>query len=153
MDYDPFILSQLASAQFALGPYVLHIWSRTTWMQVHTSEAEAAKAKERVVGKVSRSALIKARKHYESLRVPLHAQKRSALRPFHQKSTCLTQLTFWPYVVQIWSLSLRISAWSKPSNSNVWTYRLKALRESARAPPRPEKVTPEPPKVVPSTLR
>ena len=35
--------------------------------QVHTSEAEAAKAKERVVGKVSRSALIKTRTHYESL--------------------------------------------------------------------------------------
>ena len=46
---------------------------------MHTSEAEAAKAKERVVGKVSRSALIKARKHYERLRVPLHAQQRSRL--------------------------------------------------------------------------
>ena len=26
-------------------------------------------------------------------------------RPFHQKSSCLTQLTLGPYVVQIWSLN------------------------------------------------
>jgi len=27
------------------------------------------------------------------------------LRPFHQKSTCITQLTAGPYLVQIWSRS------------------------------------------------
>ena len=40
--------------------------------------------------------------------------------PFHQKSSCLKQLTFRPYVVQIWSRTPRISAGSKPSNPTEW---------------------------------
>jgi len=37
----------------------------------------------------------------------------------HQTSTCLTQLSLEPYVVQIWSRTPRISAGSKHSNSTV----------------------------------
>jgi len=33
----------------------------------------------------------------------LTSHKHGALRPFHQKSTCITQLTVGPYVVQSWS--------------------------------------------------
>jgi len=42
------------------------------------------------------------------------------VRPFHQKSTFLTQLTLGSYVVQIWSRTPRISAGSKPTNTTEW---------------------------------
>jgi len=41
-------------------------------------------------------------------------------RPFHQKSTCLTQLTSGPYVVQIWSRNVRKSERTKLAKSTVW---------------------------------
>ena len=41
------------------------------------------------------------------------------VRPFHQKSTCLTNLTFEPCVVQIWSRTPRFSGGTKPLNSTV----------------------------------
>ena len=50
------------------------------------------------------------------------AYPHGGVRPFHQKSTCLTQITLGPYVVQIWSRTPRISAGSKPSNSTVWEF-------------------------------
>ena len=43
------------------------------------------------------------------------------VRTFHQKSTCLTQLTFGPYVVQIWSRNPQSLRQRNPSsNSTVW---------------------------------
>ena len=42
------------------------------------------------------------------------------VRPFHQKSTCLTQLTLATHVVQIWSRNPRISDATNPSNSTEW---------------------------------
>jgi len=42
------------------------------------------------------------------------------VRPFHQKSTCLTQLTLGRYVVQIWSRYARNLEPTKPSNSTEW---------------------------------
>ena len=42
------------------------------------------------------------------------------LRPVHQKSTCITQLTLGPYVVQIRSRSVQISERTKPAESTVW---------------------------------
>ena len=41
------------------------------------------------------------------------------VRPFHQKSTCLPQLTSGPYVVQIWSRSPRNCEATKPAYSTV----------------------------------
>ena len=41
------------------------------------------------------------------------------LRPFHHKSTCLTQITVGPYVVQIWSRDARDLEPMKPSYSTV----------------------------------
>ena len=43
-------------------------------------------------------------------------------RPFHQKTTCLTQSTSGPYVVQIWSRHDRKSERTRPSKSTVWNY-------------------------------
>ena len=48
------------------------------------------------------------------------------LRPFHQKSTYLTELTLGPYVVQVWSRIVRKSERTKPSNSTVWVAQPKA---------------------------
>ena len=42
------------------------------------------------------------------------------IRPFHQKSTCLTELTSGPYVVQIWSRNARNFEETKRSYSTVW---------------------------------
>ena len=39
---------------------------------------------------------------------------------FRQKSTCITQLTLGPHVVQIWSRNVRKSERTKPANSTVW---------------------------------
>jgi len=41
----------------------------------------------------------------------------------HQRSTCITQLTVGPYVVQNWSRNPRISEATKPANSTVWCAR------------------------------
>jgi len=42
------------------------------------------------------------------------------VRPFHQKSTCLTKLTLGPYVVQIWSRDARNFKPTNTANSTVW---------------------------------
>jgi len=42
------------------------------------------------------------------------------LRPFHQKSTRLTELTILSYVVQIWTSNGRNFELTKPSKSTVW---------------------------------
>ena len=44
-----------------------------------------------------------------------------ASRSFHQKSTCITQLTLGPHPVQIWSRTPRNSAESNPAHSTEWT--------------------------------
>ena len=49
------------------------------------------------------------------------------VRPCQQKSTCITQLTFGPNVVQIWSHNIRKSERTKPSNFTEW---LVCLRKS-----------------------
>ena len=51
------------------------------------------------------------------------------LRPFHQKSTCITQLTLGPNAVQIWPRNPRVSEATKPSNLTVWMGTLWALVE------------------------
>jgi len=45
------------------------------------------------------------------------------VRPFQQKSSCLTQLTLGPNVEQLWSRNVRKSERTKPSNSTVWVRR------------------------------
>ena len=42
------------------------------------------------------------------------------VRPFHQKSTCLTQLILGPYAVRIWSRIPQNYGGLKASNSTVW---------------------------------
>ena len=42
------------------------------------------------------------------------------VRPFHQTSTCLTQLTGGPCVVQIWLRAVRNVEPAKPANSTMW---------------------------------
>ena len=51
------------------------------------------------------------------------------VRPFHQKSTCLTQLTLGPYVVQNWSSYGRKFDPTKPSYSTVRGFRSKDLKK------------------------
>jgi len=43
-----------------------------------------------------------------------------AARPFHQKSTCLTQSTLGPYVVQIWSRTTPSLGRTNPAYSTEW---------------------------------
>ena len=45
---------------------------------------------------------------------------RGGVRPFHRKSTCLTQLTLGPYVVYIWSSYVKNNEPTKPSSSTEW---------------------------------
>ena len=42
------------------------------------------------------------------------------VQPVHQKSTCFTQLTSGPSVVQVWSRNVRKSEGTKPASSTVW---------------------------------
>ena len=49
------------------------------------------------------------------------------VRPFHQKSTCLTQLTLGPYVVQIWPRYGRNFDQTKSAYSTEWSYRLSLI--------------------------
>ena len=42
------------------------------------------------------------------------------VRPFHQKSTCLTELTVGPYLVHIWTRNVRNPERTERSNSTVW---------------------------------
>jgi len=51
----------------------------------------------------------------ETLNPKLYILPHVGVRPFHQKSTCLTQLTLGPYVVQIWSRDVRNIEPTKPS--------------------------------------
>ena len=51
---------------------------------------------------------------------PQGACPHGGLRPSHPKSTCLTQFTSGPYVVQSWSRNPRKSEAAKPTNSIVW---------------------------------
>ena len=48
-----------------------------------------------------------------------HTVPHGGVRPFHQKSTCITQLTSGPSMVQIWSRIPQNSGRAKPSNSTV----------------------------------
>jgi len=57
------------------------------------------------------------------VQAPNAPQPHGGVRPFHQKSTCLKQLTLEPCVVQIWSRNPRISEATKPSNSTVFKAR------------------------------
>jgi len=54
------------------------------------------------------------------------------VRLFIQTSTCLTQSTSGPYVVQIWSRKVRKSEPKKPSNSTEWTPRENLNTEPSR---------------------
>ena len=47
---------------------------------------------------------------------------RGGVRPLNQTSTCLTQLTLGPYVVQIWSRDAPNWEGTKPSNSTEWLH-------------------------------
>ena len=58
--------------------------------------------------------------HYAHVRFLRLLQPHGGARPFHQKSTYLTQLTLGPYAVQIWSRNPRISEATKPSKSIEW---------------------------------
>ena len=52
---------------------------------------------------------------------PLCGRARAQPQPAHQKSTCLTQLTLGPDVVQIWSRYPSNLEGTKPSYSTVWS--------------------------------
>ena len=69
---------------------------------------------------LSSEALFRIFRTAESLfRSPL-CDPSGGVRPFQQKSACITSLTLGPNVVQIWSRNVRISERTKPSKSTEW---------------------------------
>ena len=50
----------------------------------------------------------------------MHTNPHGGVRPCHQKSTCLTQLTLGPDMVQIWSRYPQYFEATKPSKPTVW---------------------------------